>query len=422
MNPLIAIATAVLPDILKAVIGDRSEKVVDEVTKAVKDATGSDQAADAQKAIEADPAVEKELRIRLAEIAAEEEAKQREDELKAQELRMQEAEQRHKAEMEALKARQDDDFRRLEASIADTQAARSVFTNLARARNPFAWGPVVVSVVVAFGYFAILGILVTNWFNPTGLPLQNEVSQIVNIAIGALTAGFATVISFWLGSSQGSRNKDLASAELQSQATRESTRIIERQAQQSEVILKDVTARAEAKDDKTKPSNARRCIDIILEKEGGYVDHPSDPGGATNMGITFNTLKAWRGADISKQDVKDLTVEEARAIYETNYWKPLNCDDLAAGVDLVVFDFGVNAGPSRSAKLLQRVCGANQDGVVGPITIAAVKTMEPEQAIRRFGELRLEYYRSLKTWDTFGRGWTRRTEEVQRAALGMVAK
>ena len=190
---------------------------------------------------------------------------------------------------------------------------------------------------------------------------------------------------------------------------------------QTKEILEERTVPAKPEPEKARPSNARRAITIILEKEGGYVDHPSDPGGATNMGITFNTLKEWRGADISKQDVKDLTVEEARNIYEANYWKPLSCDSLPSGVDLVAFDFGVNAGPSRSAKLLQRVCGVNPDGVIGPITIGAVKSLDPAQVVQRFGQLRLAYYRSLRTWETFGRGWTRRTEEVEKAVLSMIS-
>ncbi len=427
MNPLVAIAASVFPDILKAVIGGDSAGVVDAVTKAVSNAAGTSVPADAQKKIESDPAAEKELKIKLAEIAAEEEQKRREHELAEQKLQIEQAEAQRKAEMEAMRLRfeedaklRDDDFRKFQAEIADTQAARTSFADLARARNPFAWGPVVISLVVSVGFFWILAVLVSNWFNPSTNELVKEVSQIVNIAIGALTAGFATVISFWLGSSQGSRNKDFAAVEIQAKTASESARIIERQAEQTEAILKERSVRVEPVPEQPKPSNFKRCVAIILEKEGGYVDHPNDPGGATNMGITFNTLKDWRGTAITKQDVKDLTEEEARNIYEARYWKPLNCDSLPHGVDLVTFDFGVNAGPGRSAKLLQRVCGANADGVIGPITVGAVDSLDASWVVRRFSQLRMDYYRSLKTWETFGRGWTRRTDEVEGAALRMI--
>ena len=235
MTPFIAIAASLLPEILKSVIGKKSETAVDAVTKAVKAATGFDGPAEAQKKIETDPVVEKELRIKLAEIAAEEEEKERQKELEAQRLQIQKAESKQKAEMDALKLRIDedtkkrkDDFRRLEAGIADTQSARTTFSDMAKASNPFAWGPVIVSLIVTIGFFTILMVLLWQWTTPG--KVNNDISQIINIAIGALTAGFATVVAFWLGSSQGSRNKDFASAETQAQNARATEKVIERQA------------------------------------------------------------------------------------------------------------------------------------------------------------------------------------------------
>jgi len=421
MNPLISIAAVVFPEILKTVAGDKSKAVANAVVAAVEEITGTSQPKEAQKKVETDSTVETDLRLKLAEIAANEEEKRRQNEIESRKLQMEEAENRHKAELEALKVqfaedakKRDDDFRRLEAGIADTQAARTGFSELAKARNPFAWGPVIVSVIVVIGFFWILWQLLSQ----TTPPANEDVWQILNITIGALTAGFATVVSFWLGSSQGSRNKDFAAAEVQAQSAQQTARIIERQAEQTKEILKERTEPGQRPKRPTR-SNFRRCVDIVLEKEGGYVNDPDDRGGPTNMGITFNTLKAWRGTEITEQDVKDLKIEEARNIYQANYWKKLSCDDLPSGVDLVVFDFGVNAGTARSAKLLQRVCGANSDGVIGPITVGAVNSLDAAQVIRRFGELRMDHYRSLSNWTKFGRGWTRRTDDVQTAALDM---
>ena len=138
------------------------------------------------------------------------------------------------------------------------------------------------------------------------------------------------------------------------------------------------------------------------------------------MGITFNTLKAWRRPDeITVDDVRNLAEDEAKQIYHANYWNALSCDELPDGVDLVVFDFGVNAGPGRSAKTLQRVVGVKDDGVIGPISLAAVAAVDPMHIIRRFGELRMEFYRGLRIFETFGRGWTRRVQKTEAQALAL---
>ena len=433
MSPFIAIAASILPEILKSIIGgkagEKAGEVADAVAAAVTDAAGTKDAAVARKKIEDDPKLAAELRIKLAEIAAEEEEKRRQADLEAQKLQLQEAESKQAQQLASLKLqmKQDDKNRqaqlqRFQARIEDVKGARSALRDLAAMGSPMAWGAPIVSVVVTTGFFLIL-ILLLIWAENFESLTNTAVFQIINIAIGALTAAFATVVSFWLGSSQGSREKDAANYDLQAQKSEETAEVLKKQAEQTETILKH---RFEAPVPQPTPkkgadeSNFRACVDVILDKEGGYVDHPNDPGGATNMGITFNTLKAWRHENITKQDVKDLKVEEARQIYQANYWNALSCDELPPGVDLVVFDLGVNAGPGRSAKILQRVVGANADGVIGPITLGAANSLKPENIIRRFGELRMEFYRGLDGFKIFGRGWKKRTEEVERTALKMI--
>lgn len=168
--------------------------------------------------------------------------------------------------------------------------------------------------------------------------------------------------------------------------------------------------------------NFEACLAHVLQSEGGYVDHPSDPGGATNMGITIATLRTWRGRSVTKADVKALTRAEAAAIYRKNYWDAVRGDDLPRGLDLVAFDAAVNSGVSRGAKWLQSALGVPADGKVGPKTIAAANAAHKDAVIDRACDLRLGFLRQLGTWKTFGKGWTRRVESVRAAASKMAAE
>lgn len=166
----------------------------------------------------------------------------------------------------------------------------------------------------------------------------------------------------------------------------------------------------------------RRCLDHVLRHEGGFVQHPDDPGGATNMGITLATLRDWRGADVTADDVRALTRDEAAAIYLARYWNPIRGDELPPGLDLVVFDFAVHSGVRRAAVALQRLLGVTADGVIGRKTLRAAQAADTEDAIRRLCDERLEFLRRLRTWPTFGRGWQRRVQEVREAALQMAQR
>ena len=164
-------------------------------------------------------------------------------------------------------------------------------------------------------------------------------------------------------------------------------------------------------------SNFEKCLEIILHHEGGYVNHPKDPGGETNLGVTKRVYEEWGGT----KDMKDLTVEDVAPIYKKGYWDKMKGDDLPGGLDLCVFDFGVNAGPGRSAKYLQTMIGTVADGGIGPNTLAKVAEYVDahgiESTIENFQGERQKYYESLSTFSTFGRGWTRRVEETTELAL-----
>lgn len=169
-------------------------------------------------------------------------------------------------------------------------------------------------------------------------------------------------------------------------------------------------------------SNYSAVMAQIFKHEGGYVDHPVDPGGATNMGITFATLKSWRGEAITKADVKALSKSEAEAIYRAKYWNPVRGDDMPYGIDLVLMDGSVNSGIGRGPKWVQMALGVTADGKVGPKTIAAAKAADPVKVINAACDARLMFLKGLKTWPTFGRGWQRRVDEVRAVALSMAQK
>lgn len=164
-----------------------------------------------------------------------------------------------------------------------------------------------------------------------------------------------------------------------------------------------------------------RALALVLELEGGYVDHPEDPGGATNLGITRATLAKARGRPVTKAEVKVLARGEAGRIYRRLYWNPVRADDLPPGLDLAVFDFAVNSGPGRAIRSLQAVLGVVPDGQFGPATLAAASAASRADAIRALTRERLCFLRALATWPAFGRGWTSRTTRVEEAALAAVA-
>jgi lysozyme family protein len=161
------------------------------------------------------------------------------------------------------------------------------------------------------------------------------------------------------------------------------------------------------------------ALRLVLKHEGGYVDHPSDPGGATNLGITIGTLSGWLGRNATKAEVKALTVDAVKPIYRKNYWDRVKGDDLPAGLDYAVFDYAVNSGPSRAVMHLQQVLGVAQDGKIGPITLAAIGKRNPADMINALCDRRMQFLRGLSTFSTFGRGWTSRVDGVRSNALGM---
>ena len=165
-------------------------------------------------------------------------------------------------------------------------------------------------------------------------------------------------------------------------------------------------------------NNFEKALALVLEHEGGYVNHPKDPGDATNRGVTqavYDAYRKMRGR--GRQSVKFITDEELRAIYKFQYWDKVQGDFLPSGLDYAVFDFAVNSGVSRAAKYLQAVIGVAQDGQIGARTLAAITS--PTSTINALLDRRVGFLRNLKTFMTFGKGWTRRVQGVRAHALEM---
>ena len=164
-------------------------------------------------------------------------------------------------------------------------------------------------------------------------------------------------------------------------------------------------------------SGFESVVHMVLEHEGGYVNHPDDPGGETKYGIS---KRAYPDVDIA-----ELTEEDAASIYKRDYWDRIKGDDLPAGVACVVMDYAVNSGISRASKALQGACGiTNGDGIIGPHSLSAtwttVRNTSEEAVINAVTEQRQEFIRALSIYDTFGRGWERRIEETRAKAMELI--
>ena len=162
--------------------------------------------------------------------------------------------------------------------------------------------------------------------------------------------------------------------------------------------------------------NFAKALAQVLRYEGGFSDHPEDPGGATMKGVTQAVYDAWRKAgNLPTQSVRYISDLEVGAIYRQQSWDKISGDDLPDGIDFAVFDFAVNSGVSRAARTLQGVVGTKQDGVIGPATIQATKTYVAMTVTNK----RLAFMQSLSIWPTFGKGWAARIADVKAQILAL---
>jgi lysozyme family protein len=168
--------------------------------------------------------------------------------------------------------------------------------------------------------------------------------------------------------------------------------------------------------------NFQLCLEFLLRHEGGFVNHPADPGGMTNLGVTKQVWEEWVGHPVSEKEMRNLTPSMVAPLYRKKYFDASHADDLVPGLDYAVFDCAVNSGVGRAIKLLQSCVGATPDGGYGSITSALVKkaSSDPDRLVGVYCSRRLEFLTSLKAFPVFGKGWSRRVAEVKETALAMV--
>jgi lysozyme family protein len=168
-------------------------------------------------------------------------------------------------------------------------------------------------------------------------------------------------------------------------------------------------------------SNWQKSFELMLKSEGGFVNHPSDPGGMTNLGVTKATWENWVGRESDEAEMRGLTPEKVEPLYKKKYFDAVRGDELPMGLDYLMFDFAVNAGAGRAIKTLQTAVGVTPDGGFGPMTMAAVQAVDPNELIERFSQAKEDFYRSLTTFATFGKGWLNRVADVKVKASSMLA-
>lgn len=164
--------------------------------------------------------------------------------------------------------------------------------------------------------------------------------------------------------------------------------------------------------------NFDEALKHTLKEEGGFSDHPQDPGGATMKGITLAVYREYKkNSHLTPDDLKAIPQDEVEDIYRRRYWNACQCDVLPSGVDVCVFDTAVNSGPGRAAKILQECLGVTADGSIGAGTLAALAKTQPKLVVLDYIAKRQAYLESLKTFPVFGKGWTARVSRLKDLAL-----
>lgn len=167
-------------------------------------------------------------------------------------------------------------------------------------------------------------------------------------------------------------------------------------------------------------NNFAESLQHVLKHEGGFVNHKDDPGGMTNLGCTKKVWEEHCGHPVDEKAMRALTPVDVAPLYRRKYWDKIKGDELPSGVDYIVFDAAINSGPGRAAKWLQACVGVEADGGIGPKTLAAVETFDAKQLIEDYSKRRLSFMMDLPTWNTFGKGWSRRVQETEVIGLKML--
>lgn len=167
-------------------------------------------------------------------------------------------------------------------------------------------------------------------------------------------------------------------------------------------------------------ANFEAALQAVLKHEGGYVFNKLDPGGMTNLGCTKAVWEEHCGHPVDEKAMRALTPADVAPLYKRKYWDKVQGDELPSGIDYLVFDTAINSGPGRAAKLLQACVGVEPDGGIGPKTLAAVRAFDAKQLVADYSKRRLSFMMDIPAWTTFGKGWTRRVQEVEAVGLTLL--
>lgn len=165
--------------------------------------------------------------------------------------------------------------------------------------------------------------------------------------------------------------------------------------------------------------NFDKCFELVLGHEGKYVNDPRDPGGRTNMGVTQRNWETYVGHPVDEAVMRKLTKDQVKPFYKKMYWDRIKGDYLPSGIDYAVFDFAVNSGVNKAAKCLQEIAGVPVDGIIGPKSLEAIESCNPDQTIDALCDMRMEFLKGLSSFKTFGKGWSIRVAQVKSVADSM---
>jgi lysozyme family protein len=169
-------------------------------------------------------------------------------------------------------------------------------------------------------------------------------------------------------------------------------------------------------------NNFELSLKKVIEHEGGYVNHPADPGGMTNLGVTKRVWEEWVGHPVDEKEMRSLTVEQVAPLYKRKYWDAIHGDQLPTGLDYCLFDTAINSGVGRASKFIQEMVGVAADGAIGNKTLLAIgQFKDVKMLIDEYCDKRLDFLQKLKTWPVFGKGWGRRVADVRESATRMIA-
>lgn len=154
--------------------------------------------------------------------------------------------------------------------------------------------------------------------------------------------------------------------------------------------------------------NFETAFDLLITHEGGFSNHPDDPGGATMYGVTEQVARAegYTGP------MQDLTLDFAKSVYRKRYWDACQCEVMPDPVRYPLFDAAVNSGPAQAIKWLQSAAGVKADGKIGPVTRSAVINLNPYALTKNMVGIRLRFMTELKNWPSFSKGWARRIAAI----------